>query len=274
MQFYLRSTIATVFIIALAASCSPAKKIIGTAIGPKDSLVVIPNRENKAGLNLADSARKKLVENYIDFKTFSAKVKVETQDNNGKNPDITAIVRMVKDSAIWISLTATFLNYEVYRAYITPDSVILLDKREKTVQYRSLDYLQEVTKIPFDFQALQSLFVGNPIFFDPEIATFQRNENYILASSLGKDFKHLLTLQADNFLILHSKLDDTNPGRHRTADLTYGEYNTIDGRNFSSDRNLIIAEKNKIEAHLNFKQVEFNKELQINFSVPKNYQIK
>ncbi len=259
---------------SVLASCSPAKKVIGTAIGPKDSLVVIPNVENKAGMNLADSTRKKLVENYIDFKTFSAKIKVETQDNKGKNPDISAVVRMVKDSAIWISLTATFLNYEVFRVYITPDSLILLDKREKTVQYRSLDYLQEVTAIPFDFNSLQNLLIGNPVFFNSDNAVFQRNENFILASSLTKDFKHLLTLQAGDMNIIHSKLDDVDFARHRTADLTYGEYQSIEGRNFSADRKLIIAEKNKIDAHLNFKQVEFNKELQLNFSVPKNYKIK
>lgn len=256
------------------AGCSPAKKIINTAIGPKDSLSVIPDEKTEEGVNLAEATKKKLLDNYIDFKTFSAKIKVETEDNSGKNPDITAVVRMVKDSAIWISLSATFLNVEVFRVYITPDSVILMDKREKTVQYRSVDYLQEVTQIPLDFKSLQDLLIGNPIFFNMANATFLQNDNYLLASSTDKFFKHLLTLRADNFQILHSKLDDTDPKMHRTADLTYGDYINVDGINFSSDRNVIVAEKNKITAHLNFKQVDFNKELQLSFSVPKNYKIK
>ncbi len=255
-------------------ACSPAKKIINTAIAPKDSLSIIPNKESEKGLNPYDITKEQLKKNYINFKAFSAKIKVETEDNNGKNPDITAVVRMVKDSAIWISLTATFLNVEVYRAYITPDSVILLDKREKTVQYRTLDYLQEVTEIPFDFKSLQDMFLGNPIFFNNAEAVFQKNENFTLASSTGKFFKTLLTLKADNLQLLHAKLDDVNPLKHRTADLTYNDYISIDTLQFSTDRNIIVSEKNKISAHLNFKQVDFNKELQLSFSIPKNFRIK
>lgn len=271
---YLNYIICGSIIFLSIFGCSPAKKIINTAIRPKDSLKVISNVPTDNGINLADSIKKELSKNIIDFKTFSAKIKVETEDNSGKNPDISAVVKMVKDSAIWVSLTATFLNVEVFRAYITRDSVTLLDKREKTVQYRSLDYLQVVTEIPFDFESLQNLILGNPIFFKIDNATFQKNENFMLASSSGEFFKHLLSLKAENLQVLHSKLDDVNPGMHRTADLTYGDYINTDGLQFSTDRIVIIAEKNKITAHLNYKQVEFNKELQLSFSVPKNYKIK
>ena len=132
--------------------------------------------------------------NYIDFKTFSAKIKVEYQDSKGKQPDVTAIVRIIKDSAIWISLTASILNIEVYRVLITKDSVILLNKQEKEVQYRSLDYLQEVTEIPFDYKTLQDLLIGNPVFIDSNIVYYKKTDDQILFSMVGGYFKHLLTL--------------------------------------------------------------------------------
>lgn len=263
-----------IFTSSIFTACSPAKKIINNAIGPKDSLVVVSNKDTGQGINPTDVTKELLKKNYINFKTFSAKIKVETEDNNGKNPDITAVVRMVKDSAIWISLSATFLNVEVFRLYVTPDSVILLDKRAKTVQYRTVDYLQEVTEIPFDFKSLQDMFLGNPIFFKTAEAVFQKNENFTLASYTGLFFKTLLTLKTDNLQLLHAKLDDTNALKHRTADLIYNDYINIDSIQFSTDRKITISEKNKITAHLNFKQVDFNKELQLSFSVPKNFKTK
>lgn len=254
--------------------CKATKQHIGTTIAPRDSNTVVvgtrPAVISRDSIEFVNNVLAKLDSNYIDFKTFSSKVKVEVENANGKQPDITATLRMVKDSAIWISLTATFLNVEVYRAYITKDSVILLNKQDKEVQYRSLDYLQEVTEIPFDFKSLQDMIIGNPVFFESKNASFRKTDQYLLGSSWGDDFKNLLTLSLDNYLLKHSKLDDVNINRNRTASITYDEYD----QNFATKRQIIISEKNKIDIRLNFKQFEFNKELSVSFSVPKNYKKK
>lgn len=255
-------------------SCSPAKRVINNAIGPKDTTNVGKGKSPNDAINLAKNTRENLARNYIDFKTLSAKIKVESEDSKGKNPDVTAIVRVLKDSAIWISLSATFLNVEVYRVFITRDSVILLDKREKTYQRRSLDYLQEVTQIPFDFKTLQNLLVGNPIFFDSSTAVYRRAANFVLASSIDKNFKTLLTLSSDKNQLLRSKLDDVNLARNRTADVTYDQYENSNNHPFSTYRKITISEKNKLEVYMNFKQFDFNKELSVAFSIPKNFKRK
>ena len=88
---------------------------------------------------------------------------------------------------------------------------------------------------------------------------------------MGKYFKHLLTLDKGNHFLVHSKLDDVNINRNRTADITYSNFETVNGINFSTYREITVSEKNKIDIQMNFKQWEFNKELTINFSIPKNY---
>ncbi len=256
-----------------ATACHTTKKI-NKAIAPKDTTMVVINHTAEDSILFADNVKKNLADNFIDFNTFSAKIKVDIEDAEGKQPDITAVVRMVKDSAIWISLSATFLNFEVFRVLITKDSVIVLNKQKKEVQYRSLDYLQEVTQIPFDFKTIQNLLIGNPIFFDSSNATFKNIGNYILASSVGNDFKNLLTLSLDNKNVLHSKLDDIDLARNRTADITYDAYTNINGKPFSTYRQIVVSEKNKLDLRMNFKQFEFNKELSVSFSVPKNYKKK
>lgn len=261
------------FLNALFTGCRPTKQI-NKAIAPKEPNTVMDNKSKEDSLKIVEEALTQFKSHYIDFKTFSAKIKVESTDSKGKNPDITAVVRIIKDSAIWMSLSATFLNIEVYRVLIKKDSVILINKQEKEVQFRSLDYLQEVTQIPFDYKTVQDLIIGNPVFFNDSISLFRHQDNYILMSSVGEFFKNLLTLTQDSKLLLHSKMDDVDIARNRTADITYDGYEYNNGMFFATNRQIIASEKNKIDIRMNFKQYEFNKELSVGLTVPKNYKRK
>jgi hypothetical protein len=262
------------FAIFATQSCRTTKQI-NKAIAPKDTTVVtVPNTTTADSIKMVNETMQKLHSHYIDFKTFNAKIKVEYEDSKGKQPDITAVVRIMKDSAIWVSLTASIFNIEVFRMLITKDSLILMNIHEKEVQYRSLDYLQEVTEIPFDYNAIQDLLIGNPIFLDSNVVSFKKGESSILVSTLGSYFKHLLTLSPDNILLLHSKLDDIDVSRNRTADITYGDFESKNGIDFSTYREVTVSEKNKVDIRLNYKQYEFNKELSVYLKVPKNYKRK
>jgi Domain of unknown function (DUF4292) len=270
----MKYTVTTGFLIILVFSLFSCKTVkqINKAIAPKDSSsVTIIDQSKLDSIMMVKKTIENLNRNYIDFKTFNAKIKVQYQDSRGKNQDVTAIVRIIKDSTIWISITASLLSIEAYRVLITKDSIIVLNKLEKEVQYRSFDYLQEVTEIPFDYKTLQDLLVGNPVFIDSNIVYYKKTDNQILFSMVGKYFKNLLTVSADNYSLSHSKLDDVDIARSRTADLTYGEYENKSGFNFSTYREITVSEKNKLDIRLNYKQYEFNKELSVSFNIPKNY---
>ena len=269
--FYL--ILSGIFILHVTG-CRTTKQI-NKAIAPKDTSSVRINVQSAIdSIALINNTLASLEQNKIDFKTFNAKIKVEYQDKNGRHPDITAIVRIIKDSAIWISLSATILNFEVYRMLISRDSVILLNRQEKEVQYRSMDYLQEVTELPINFYTLQNLIVGNPVFVDNNIIYYKKTESQVLFLMVGQYFKNLLTLSSNKYLLTHCKLDDVDMTRNRTADLTYGDYENKTGINFSTYREITVSEKNKLDIRLNFKNYEFNKELSVYFNIPKNYKSK
>lgn len=267
------AVVVILFSSLMMISCR-STKVINKAIATRDS-VFVPDRSvgSRDSLILDENAKAALRNNYIDFKTFSAKIKADVQAKDNV-PELTANLRMIKDSVIWVSLQATFLNIEAYRVRITKDSVILLNKLDKEVQYRSLDYLQEVTQIPFDFKTIQDMLIGNPVFFSDSNAIIRKKDDQLLAYSVGDLFKTLLTLNANNAQLLQSKLDDVDVYRNRTASMSYNDYENINGKPFSTRRQIIITEKNRIDIKLNYKQVEFNKELSVSFSVPKNYKKK
>jgi hypothetical protein len=251
--------------------CKTAKKI-QASIDKKDTTSVhITSTSAEDSLKVIKDEMDSLAAREIDYKTFSAKIKVDYEDSKGKQPNITAYVRILKDSLIWISGYATVFNVEAFRVLINKDSVYVLDKIHKEVKYRSMDFLQEVTEIPFDMKTLQDLFVGNPIFFSDSVISYKQTESKILLATLGQYFKHLVTLNKDDRLLIHSKLDDINIARNRTADITYADYENNNGFPFSTSREITVSEKNKLDIRLNFKQYEFNKELSITFNIPANY---
>lgn len=273
-QFGLRLIIFSLLATITASSCRTAKKI-QASVAKKDSVSVrINNSSTDDSMLMVKNVLTNVHSKEIDFKTFSAKIKVDYQNSKGNQPNITAYVRIIKDSLIWVSGYATVFNIEAFRVLINKDSVFVIDKINKQVQYRSMDYLQEVTEIPFDFKTLQNLLVGNPVFLDDSVVSYKESGSKILLATLGKYFKNLLTIDKSNHFLVHSKLDDVDINRNRTADITYNNFENNNGINFSTYREITVSEKNKLDIELNFKQWEFNKDLTIIFNIPKNYKLK
>jgi len=268
----MKRLILCIIFITLLASCRSTKKI-QTAISKRDSVVVVntPTNDKKNDtLQWIQATLNRIDSNHIDFQTFSAKVKVDYTSSDGKNYDVNANIRMYKDSAIWVAVNA-LLGIDAMRLYITKDSVKLIDKINKTYTARSVDYLQEVTSLPLDLNVLQNLIIGNPIFLDSNIVSYSVNNNQIAMLSLGELFKNLLTLNGEDKTLLHSKLDDADITRNRTADLTYSSYENKKGVLFSTERRIVVTEKNRLDIKLDFKQYDFNQEVSFPFNVPKNY---
>jgi hypothetical protein len=269
---YMRRILTLVVLIGLLASCRSTKKI-QTAIAKKDTVgvVSVPTDLPKSDtFQMIRTVLGKVDSNRIDFRTFTAKVNVDYTGADGKKYNVNANIRMYKDSAIWVSVIA-ILGLEAMRLYITEDSVKLLDKLNKTYTARSVDYLQEATSLPLNLKNLQDLVIGNPVFLDPNIVSYSISNNQIAMLSLGEFFKNLLTLDLNDKTLLHSKLDDKDPTRNRTADLTYSDYENKKGPWFSTKRRIVVAEKNRLDVKLDFKQYDFNQEVSFPFSIPKNY---
>jgi Domain of unknown function (DUF4292) len=263
-----------VVLLYTAEGCRSTKKL-QTAINKRDTNVVsTAGAANPDSLQGAPAVLKSLEKNRIQFNTFSAKIKVQYEDKNGKQPDFNAFIRLRKDSALWISINATFLSIEAFRILITKDTIIIINKLNKKVEYHPFSYVTDIAQIPLTFFTLQDLIVGNPIYVGDSIVAFRQTENHILVGTVGKFFKNLITVSDDYDLIERSKLDDIDIGQNRTADLTYGEYDKAKGVSFATYREITVAEKTKVDISLAFKQYEFNKELSFPFSIPRNYKTK
>ncbi|BAV10282.1 protein of unknown function [Filimonas lacunae] len=262
--------------LVLAVACRPAKKVqrIENAISKKDTVakVVVKPEDVVDSMSLVQTEVKKLHNHKIPFTTFSGKVRVEYEDKDGGN-QANANIQMQKDSAIWISLTGPF-NIEGFRLLVTKDSVRLMNKIKKTVQFRSIEYLQELTQIPFDFYTLQDLIIGNPVFIDGKVHSYKNSDNGLQVLILGKLFKHLVTIDVPNQRVLHSKLDDVDSVRNRTCDITFDKYETNNDISFSTYRKISVAEHSRLDVSLEFKKYSFTDPVSFPFNIPKNFKKK
>lgn len=215
-----------------------------------------------------------LAHNHIDFQTFSGVMRVHFQGNNGEDHELNAVVRIKKDSLIWIEVYVKILSaqFKAFQAIITPDSVKIIDRKDKIVQFRSVSFLQEQLNLPVDFETLQDILIGNPVFLDTGNILYYRTEAKGLSLfSVGRTFTNFLTLNRDNTLN-HSKLDDTDPMRARTCDITYGDYDFVGPIPFSTYRKISVSEKGKVDIEIGInKHYKFNEVLSYPFPIPKNY---
>jgi hypothetical protein len=256
-------------------SCSTTKKVqaIQSAIIKKDTaqLFIVKETPKIDSAAIVKSILEKVMQQRIGFNTFNAKIKIDFESaSDTKN--FTAYLYMQKDQAIYMRLVGSFMGIskEGFAVKITKDSVVVINKIDKVVQYRSLAYLQEITQIPFDFNTLQDMFIGNPVFVDSNIVSYKNGEQFSVLM-IGKIFKHLVSLDNNNFTVLHSKLDDVDNFRNRTCDISLGNYQNINGINFPTHRKISVAEKSKLDVWLNFTQFAFNEPLTYMFNIPKNY---
>lgn len=265
----MRVVIVLALTACVMASCRSTRKI-QTAIAKIDTAAkaTVPDRSHEDSMAFIRQHLDRLQAGTISYTTFSAKLDVDYEGTDGKKYNVNANLRLYKDSVIWISITAIF-GIEGLRAYITKDSVKLLNKQDKVYTARSVAYLQEITALPLDLHSLQDILIGNPVFIDSTVS-YAVSGNTISLLSLGNWFKNLITLNSSG-RVVHSKLDDIDLSRNRTCNLSYEDYENKKRVEFSTKRRITVTEKSKLDIKLDFRQYDFNETLSFPFSVPKNY---
>jgi hypothetical protein len=273
----------TLSLLIALFSCRPIKKVtaIETALEKKDTTQTVmvtqteaaPSKPTVDSLAIVKDVINNISTKKIEYNTFNAKIKVEFYGQE-ENQNFTVYLSVKKDSVIYAQLKGA-LGIVGMQAKITKDSVILVRKfGEKYIQKRSISYLQELTKIPFDFNTVQDILVGNPIFLNNNIVSYKYNDDNLLVLLLGNQFKNLLTVDNQTKQVIHSKLDDVDILKNRTCDITFSNYVTQNNIPFSTYRSISVSEKSKLDVNMDFKDYSFNEPLKYVFTLPKNFKIK
>ena len=152
----------------LTAACANVKKVqvIQNALAVKD----VPDSAAVAEKARLDSVLmvKGIVNNIantkIRFNTMNAKLKMDYETSKDKDSYI-ANLSIQKDSCMYITIRGA-MGVIGLKAFINKDSIVLIFPLSKKTERQPLSYLQEVVKIPLNYQTIEDLVIGNPIFMD------------------------------------------------------------------------------------------------------------
>jgi len=80
--------------------------------------------------------------------------------SKGNSTNLTANIRIKKDSLIWLSITPG-MGIEVVRAIVTTDSIKVINRLDNKYDAYSISYIKETLGIEMDYTTLQNLIVGD-----------------------------------------------------------------------------------------------------------------
>lgn len=206
----------------------------------------------------------------LSFSTFSGKAKCHYA-GMGQKQEFTAHIRIQRDKVIWINVTSFLIN--VARIYITPDSIQLVNHLQREAHKMHISQANKLLPAPIDFNTMQNLIIGNAL-----------SPSGIAVAA--KDFGGSLSVQVEDPNVIqqlaYNKTDSTLRSlQMRTRDartegmIQYGNYEVVTGRRFATSRAINLSNEGEpFYLDMNFNGAAFDEDVEMPFSIPKNYEQK
>lgn len=197
---------------------------------------------------------------------------------NGSVQNVKGSMALQKDSLIVLSVVPA-LGYEVLRIVCTPDSIIVINRQEKSYTCSSFESYRARHRIPLGFSEIQAMIAGE-VFFYKYYLPGRSYKRYMEDSVTGKLFtlesfdgekkftKQIMSLGSAGLESI--LIEDYEDGRR--VNLGYEDYEYRDLFPFPGRVSLLFTGKgNSIEIQLKYGQVIFNEPLRVKFNAPSNY---
>lgn len=242
-----------VLLLIMAAACGTSRKT-------PDSLPKV-----RTARALVDH----MVRQQLNVEWFAARAKIDYEDNE-RGVSASATIKMKKDSVIWISIRK--LGFEVARVQADQDSVYLINRLNNEYMVKELEYLAEEYQLPADLRTLQSVLLGNPIFFQLKDLELETVDDKYRLSGQSNQWKNQFWLDSQNLLLLMMNYEDLR--RRRQLDIRMEDYRDVDaGQKFSYLRQISVdsRELGSVEVSIDFSDVDINVPQEIRFSIPSRY---
>lgn len=276
------------FVVLLLLACLVSCRSMKTAVKEK---VELPNiTEGRLFKNLVDSA--------LNFNTLYAKKIDLTLRDGEKSNSLKAILRIQRDSFIWVSVTAP-LGVEVARLLLTPDSVKFINAHDKEYFLSDYSFFSEKFDIDLTFDCFQKILTNHFFDFTSCTSLVDRNkrykldksgEDYVLYSleekAIGRKLKRLYKKRRRNkeyTLVLqkvHVNPDNFRPNSVSIEDLeeklgvsvTYDDFAHFEDRLFPKYLKFkLFSKTDNLEIILEFARLEFDVKVSPNFKISSKY---
>jgi hypothetical protein len=245
-------------IVMMATSCHVKKATTGIR---KEVKSIDTTRYDDQARSVVKQSR----DNNIPFDQLSARIKIEYSDGT-MSQDLSASVRMYRDSLIWLSLQGPF-NIEGMRVLITRDSIFVINKLSNEYMHQPISYLMKVMPMQAGLTQMQDFLMGYYMLFADAVPEYKGLEDSLhrLQAQTPK-FRYRSALYPQNYTLSQSLLTDLLLGHEMRV--TFEGYTLEQGRPFSHDRTIDIHQGIRhINLHLAFVKMKINEPLNFPFDV-------
>ena len=186
-------------------------------------------------------------------------------------PNISASLRMVRDSIIWINFSK--LGFPIAKLKMTPRKVEFYEKITKTSFEGDFELISQWLGTEFDFMKVQNLFLGESLL-DLEkyryIATVVKNSYELQPKRRNPMYDIFFWIDPGNFKITKEEL--RHPERDQNLTILYKDFDKISESLFPKGFLITAAgQQTKTVIDVNYKNVQLDAPMKFPFQMPEGY---
>ena len=210
---------------------------------------------------------KKVNQNYLDYNWFTAKLSGKIKIDGVDTP-VSANLRIRKDSVVWLSVSA-LLGIEVARIQITPDSLKLMNRIDKTYWAGEFEDVQNTYGLHSNYKQLEEVLTGQISLDNQKMRSIISENKYLLFNKNEKETQQSKAWIDNRFLIQTFLLEDD---MQTSFTIRYFDYEKHAQRWVPLKLNLLLNKnEQQTEANFTYSKVNINTPKKVNFNIPYNY---
>lgn len=208
----------------------------------------------------------------IDFEYLQARGKMTLKDGE-KERDVKAVIRVRKDSVIWMNFTV--IGVQGGRALVNQDSITIISNVDK--EYYVFDYNELSKRYNFEinYHVIQSALLGNLLLPRKEEDEVEQSGLTFLLKQTSGPVEVLNYISATSLKI--QKVEFKENDTHNTMSINYANFQQVANRQFPHNGTISLLYKSptgllNTSIVFEFVKVELgDKELKFPFNIPKRY---
>lgn len=231
---------------------------------------------------LTDKSQTELLDNVISsqmqYNTLSGKVSVSLAVVGAKSELKTAsYIKIVRDKAIQISVRP-FLNREVMRLSITPDSIYLIDRLNKQYGAESIADIAKSGYIDINFNNIQALLT-NALFAPGKTAidkkdysdykVLKASDVYMIQTKGKPNVKYNFAIDSSDRIVSTLIMND----KSQSIQWSYSDFIKEANNLYPTTHNIDVNINNKqLKMSISYPSLDIDKEVNVDNDLPAKYQ--
>lgn len=219
--------------------------------------------------------------NEADFDMLSVRVKVGFKTSK-MSDSFKMHVRMKKDSLIWIS--ATYYKVEVARFILRPDSVYMMDRKNHKYYIGDYSFIQEKFQVPFDFNSLQAVLLGNSLNVDnsDKVRNYSARGRHVISALKVQEVKdttvrkgpikrvYSMWVNPNDFRITKTKITESKS--KKGMEIAYADWRDVAGFALPHKAEMKVTDKEEMLFSTEYLKVTTETELTFPFKISDKYE--